>query len=240
MELGAASPTSAAGRGLDTALALASAAVIAWGVLGLGWSVFTVMALFWFENVVIGVFNVLRMLVSGARIGGAGVVSAVAMATFFTVHYGMFTAVHGVFVVMLFGMPELGRQAMDDGFYGPLGTMMQSLFGGGEGWLAIVAIVIVHAVGFVQWAMATRELPTPLKELMGAPYGRIVVLHITLIAGGFLIMALKAPELGVLLLVALKLGYDLMSLRREPGKTEEQEAQSRARRLLAIGRRNLR
>jgi hypothetical protein len=46
MELGAASPTSAAGRGLDTALALASAAVIAWGVLGLGWSVFTVMVAF--------------------------------------------------------------------------------------------------------------------------------------------------------------------------------------------------
>jgi hypothetical protein len=238
MELGAASETSVAGRRLDTALALASAAVIAWGVLGLAWSVFTVMALFWFENVVIGALNVLRMLVSGARIGGAGIVGAVAMATFFTVHYGMFTAVHGVFVVMLFGMPELGRQAMDGGFYGPLGNMMQTLFGDREGWLAIAAIVTVQVASFVQWAMATRELPTPLKELMGAPYGRIVVLHITLIAGGFLIMSLKAPELGVLLLVALKLGYDLMSLRREPTKAGEHETQSRVRRLLVVGRRN--
>jgi len=41
---------------------------------------------------------------------------------------------------------------------------------------------------------------------MGAPYGRIVVLHITLIAGGFLVMSLKAPVLGVLLLLALKAG----------------------------------
>lgn len=239
MELQSTTAASAVGRGLDAALAIASAAVIAWGVLGLGWSVFTVMALFWFENVVIGGFNVLRMLVSGARMGGSGIVGALAMAAFFTVHYGMFTAVHGVFVVMLFGMPEMGRQAMDGGFYGPLGTMVQTLFGDGEGWLAIAAIVTVHAVSFVQWAIATRELPTPLKDLMAAPYGRIVVLHITLIAGGFLIMALRAPELGVLLLVALKLGYDLISLRREPRRQEEQQAQLRARRLLAIGRRNL-
>jgi hypothetical protein len=231
--------SAAAGRGLDTVLAIASAAVIAWGVLGLAWSVFTVMALFWFENVVIGGFNVLRMLVSGARIGGAGIVGALAMAAFFTLHYGMFTAVHGVFVVMLFGMPELGRQAMDGGFYGPLGTMVQTLFGDREGWMALMAIVTVHAVAFLQWTIATREEPTPLKDLMAAPYGRIVVLHLTLLAGGFLIMSMRAPELGVLLLVALKLGYDLMSLRRETTRAGEQEAQSRARRLLVTGRRNM-
>jgi len=118
--------------------------------------------------------------------------------------------------------------------------MAQTLFGGGEGWLAVLAIITMHAVSFVQWMLATRELPTPLKDLMAAPYGRIVVLHITLIAGGFLVMSMHAPELGVLLLVALKLGYDLMSLRREPRKHEEQEAQARARRLLVVGRRNLR
>ena len=36
-----------AARGLDVALALAGAAVIAWGVLALGWSPFFVMLLFW-------------------------------------------------------------------------------------------------------------------------------------------------------------------------------------------------
>lgn len=226
-------------RALDAALAIASTAVIAYGVLVLGWSVFIVMALFWFENVVIGGFNVLRMLVSGARMGGAGIVGAFAMAAFFTVHYGMFTAVHGVFVVMLFGMPELGREAMNGSFYGPLGTMVDRLFGSGEGWIAILAIVAVHAVSFVQWAFATRAQPTPLKELMAAPYGRIVVLHITLIAGGFLIMSMHAPVLGVLLLLALKLGYDLITLRRSPQKQEEHEAQARARRLLMVGRRNI-
>ena len=97
--------------GLDRALALASAAVLAWGVLALGWSPFVVMMLFWFENVVIGVANVAKMLVAGARLGGLGLAGAVAASAFFTVHYGMFTAVHGVFVVLLFGTAELGRSA---------------------------------------------------------------------------------------------------------------------------------
>jgi hypothetical protein len=226
-------------RRIDAALAVASALVIAWGVLALGWSVFFVMALFWFENVVIGGFNVLKMLVSGARLGAGGVIGAVFTAAFFTVHYGLFTAVHGIFVVMLFGMPELGRETMNGGFYGPLATMVERLFAGGEGWMAIVAIVAVQAVAFAQWALATRELPTPLKDLMAAPYGRIVVLHIALIAGGFLVMSLHAPVLGVLLLLALKLGYDLITLRRGPQQQQEHAAQVRARRLLVIGRRNL-
>lgn len=209
-------------RTLDSALAVGSAVVIAYGVLALDWSVFAVMALFWFENVVVGAFNVLRMLVSGERMGITGIVAALFMAAFFTVHYGLFTAVHGVFVVLLFGTVELGREAMNGGLAGPLGRLFGALVSNREGWLAMLAIVTVHAAGFVQWVLTSRERPTPLKELMGAPYGRIVVLHVSLIAGGFLVMSLHAPVLGVLLLIALKLGYDLLALRRalppDPGR----------------------
>jgi hypothetical protein len=227
---------SVSNRWLDAALAIGSAAVIACGVLVLGWSVFTVMALFWFENVVIGVFNVLRMLVSGERMGITGLVAALVTAAFFTVHYGLFTAVHGVFVVMLFGTAELGREAMNDGLAGPLMRMVTALVADREGWLAMVAIVAVHAVAFVQWIFASRSRPTPLKELMGAPYGRIVVLHVTLIAGGFLVMSLQAPVLGVLLLIALKLGYDLVDLRRASRETTV-DAPGTADQLLAAARR---
>lgn len=227
------------GRRLDAVLAIGSAALIAYGVLALGWSVFIVMALFWFENVVIGGFNVLRMLVSGARIGGAGMAGAVAMAAFFTVHYGGFTAAHGFVVLLVFGLPELGHPLMERGTFGPLGPMVQTLLGDRADWLAMAAIVVImHTASFVRWAKATREQPTPVKELMAAPYGRMVVLHIALLAGGFLIMSLKAPAAGVLLLVALKLGYDLTSLWREPMRADEHGAPSRARRLLVVDRRS--
>jgi hypothetical protein len=197
---------------LDAALALGTAAVLAYGVLRLGWPVFAVMAFFWFENVVIGAFNVAKMLTSGARLGAAGFVGSLAIAAFFTFHYGMFTAVHGVFVVALFG-GETGAGGAR-GLFGPLLHMLDRLIASGDGLLAAAAIVLVHAAGFVQWSLATRSQPTPLKELMSAPYGRIVVLHVTLIAGGFLVQGLRAPVAGALLLVALKLSYDLVALAR--------------------------
>jgi hypothetical protein len=207
--------------GLDRALALASAVVLAWGVLVLGWSPFVVMMLFWFENVVIGVLHVVKLLVTGARMGAAGAVGGVALATFFTVHYGMFTAVHGVFVVLLFGTGELGRQAMDGGLSGPVSAMVNYLFAERDGWLAVIAIVLLHLSGLVQWLARTRESPPPLKDLMGAPYGRIVILHVTLIASGFLVQALGAPVIGALMLVGLKLAYDLIALGREHRQAAE-------------------
>ena len=104
-------------RGIDSALAVGAAVIVAYGVLVLQWSVFVVIALFWFENVVIGVLNVAKMLISGARIGGFALIAALALAAFFTVHYGMFTVAHGVFVVALFGKSELGDSA--NGLFAP-------------------------------------------------------------------------------------------------------------------------
>jgi hypothetical protein len=201
--------------GIDRVLALASAVVLAWGVLVLGWSPFVVMLLFWFENVVIGVLHVVKLVATGARMGVAGLVGGVALAAFFTVHYGIFTAVHGAFVVLLFGSGELGPHAMDGGLAGPLWVMADHLLSERDGWLAVTAIVLLHLSGLLQWLTRTRGAPPPLKELMGAPYGRIVILHVTLIASGFLVQALKAPVAGALLLVGLKLAYDLVSLGRE-------------------------
>lgn len=198
----------------DLLLAAAAAAVIGYGVLVLGWSVFVVMALFWVENVVIGIFNVARMLITGARLGAVVFVGSLAMAAFFTVHYGMFTAVHGVFVVMLFGGGEVGSGATAGSLFDPLLRMLDRLLADRDGWLAIGAITALHGASFAQWWGATRAAPTPLKSLMGAPYGRIVVLHLTLIAGGFLVQALHAPIAGALLLIALKLAYDVMTLSR--------------------------
>jgi Family of unknown function (DUF6498) len=44
---------------------------------------------------------------------------------------------------------------------------------------------------------------------MFRPYGRIVVLHLTVLLGGFLVMGLGAPVAAIVLLVALKTAIDL-------------------------------
>jgi len=201
----------AAWRGIDLALAFVAAAMIVYGVLVLGWSVFVVIALFWLENVVIGIFNVARMLISGARLGGAGLIAALALSAFFTVHYGMFTAVHGVFVVMLFGQPELGGAL--SGLFGPLTRMIDYLLADRDGWFAAVGITLLQAAAFFRWMAASRApSAAALPALMFAPYGRIVILHVTVIASGFLVAMLNMPIVGAILLVALKLVFDIVSV----------------------------
>ena len=63
------------------------------GVIFLGWRVFSILLIYWMENVVVGVFNVLRILFADPhppqpplpRFGRAFLVA------FFCLHYGLFT-----------------------------------------------------------------------------------------------------------------------------------------------------
>jgi len=48
-----------------------------------------------------------------------------------------------------------------------------------------------------------------LPQLMQQPYGRIVVMHLAIIFGGFIMIALHSPTAGLLLLVFLKILLDL-------------------------------
>src|SRR5256885_4085854 len=72
------------------------------GVLLHHWTVFAVVLLYWSENVIVGGFNVLRMLIARPQQGLAWAMKAF-LIPFFCIHYGMFTFVHGVFVFLLLG-----------------------------------------------------------------------------------------------------------------------------------------
>lgn len=203
-------------RLIDIALAVAATVIVAYGVLVLGWSVFVVIALFWFENVIIGVFNVAKMLTSGVRLGSYGLIAVLALATLFTVHYGMFTVGHGALVVTLFGQTELGGSPR--GLFAPLGRMLDYLLADRDGWFAAAGITLLQAAAFCRWWGATRAQPAPLPALMFAPYGRIIILHVTIIVSGILVAMLKLPVLGALLLVALKLAFDIAAANASVGR----------------------
>ncbi len=176
-----------------------------YGVLALGWEVFPIMLLFWLENVVIGVFNVLKMLLSEPH-EPAKWLGKLFLVPFFCVHYGMFTLVHGVFVLGFFGKQfKQGASfpSVSDviGFIGELEL----------GW-AVLALVASHAFSFGYNYLWRGEFRTSsLQKLMQQPYGRVVVLHLAILGGGFLIMALKSPTAGLVLLVVLKIVLDVRS-----------------------------
>jgi hypothetical protein len=173
------------------------------GVFFLGWEVFPLMFLFWAENLVIGAMNVLKMLMAqpGSGVTWAGKLFLV---PFFCVHYGMFTLVHGLFVLTLFGR-EGDR---------PRGGPSVDLFVSAMreyhlGW-AVAGLVISHGVSLVSNYINGGEYRrAEVGQLMSQPYGRIFVLHIALLAGGFLMAALNSPVAGLLVLIALKIVFDL-------------------------------
>ena len=159
------------------ALVLANAVPLV-GVLFFGWDLANVMVLFWAESAVIGVYNVAKMLtMSGAR--------AIPLALFFTVHYGMFMLVHLVFVLVLTQPGGPFEGGPDDGPFAQLPDLMTVSFA-----VAIAALFISHGVSFVVHFVLGGERPEKMNELMGAPYGRIVVMHIAIILGAGLTLAL--------------------------------------------------
>ncbi len=193
-----------------SALALIAANLIPlYGVLVLRWDVFPLIFLYWVENVIVGVFNVFRMLSTPPYdlktwIGKAFIVP------FFCVHYGMFTGVHGIFVMVLFG----GYGDKGAPFPGP------DIVADSIRQYALLApaagLFLSHGFSFVWNFLGKGEYKKAgFKALMARPYSRIIVLHLTIIFGGFLVMALESPVLGLLLLLTLKVGFDLGAHIRE-------------------------
>jgi hypothetical protein len=214
------------------ALVLANLVPLA-GVMWLGWSVSSIIILYWFENVVIGVVNVARMLTLapanatvGTMIGGP--ISQTAAQTlsqlnvgaavhgvkfvlipFFIVHYFMFCAGHGIFVFSLFP-DEHGYFAEQNGMelIGTLGRAIE-IFSTPLA-VAAAALAISHVVSFVVNYLGGGEYRRlDMQRLMTMPYGRIVVLHLTIIFGGMATMAIGAPIWLLVVFVVLKTAVDL-------------------------------
>ena len=185
------------------------------GVLLFDWSVFDVVFFYWAENVIIGGINVVRILTSGGdivsaddprlrgrklpRVNGS---AKVFLASFFAVHYGLFCWGHQQFVIGLFGD---GRSVVD--------VISDPVIGVG-----LLAIAGSHLFSFFKNYIGGGENQrTTAAALMKRPYGRIIVLHVTIIVGGFLVMLADSPVLLLVALVVIKTLVDLWQHDRERG-----------------------
>ncbi len=178
---------------------LAANAVPLAGVLFLDWSVFALVLLYWCENVVVGAFNVLKILFAEPQDLWVNA-TKLFLIPFFIVHYGMFTFVHGIFVIMLFG-PHTGMAPSVDLFSAAIRHT-------GIG-IGVVAVILSHGYSFFYNYLFTGEYRRMSPQvLMGQPYARVVVLHVTIIASGFATAALGAPVAALIILVALKTFID--------------------------------
>lgn len=182
------------------------------GVLAWGWEVFPLVLLFWCENVIVGAFNVLKMLLAeqGERLGW---LVKLFLIPFFCFHYGLFTLVHGVFVVGFFGGAfRSGASPPDANFF------WQAIKQHHLQW-AVAGLAVSHGFSLaVNYIGRGEYRRAQVRELMAQPYGRVVVLHLTILGGAFLMAALGSPTAGLALLVMLKIVLDVRAHLREREK----------------------
>jgi hypothetical protein len=179
------------------------------GVLFFGWSLWTILVLYWLENGIVGFWNICRILVArnsflpGLPVMPSGFASAgrIAIATFFSFHYGIFWLVHGLFVFLLPMFAGLGSAIGSS----PFGQVVWSSVA-----LGGVALFVSHGASFVFNYLGRGEyLRMSPVGLLFAPYGRVVVLHLTILFGAFFAVFLGAPIALLVILVVLKTVLDL-------------------------------
>jgi hypothetical protein len=185
------------------------------GVLLFGWNMLTILLLYWAENAIIGVFNALKMGVI-ARTNRKP--QELALIAFFLFHYGIFWAGHGVFLLVggtltgLVGQSEL-QEILTAGWF----------FADSQRLVSLLALAAGHAYAFLVHFLRPRLYHSlTVDAQMVQPYGRVIVMHVTILGSAALTVFLgwqKAP-VPVILLVLLKILFEGRPLGTIPGKRD--------------------
>ncbi len=197
--------TAAAKRITQSSLLLVAANLVPLiGVLWLNWDVFHILALFWLENVIIGIFGIARLALAN---DGRGITPRLFGSAFFLVHYGLFMAGHGMLLISMFGSAPDDDQGIAD---------FVALLTEGAGALAALALVGSHLWSFVSNFLGGHEYQQLRPNAaMALPYQRMVITHVALLVGGLWLQQLDQPMGGLVILVILKIGMDLGLHKRE-------------------------
>jgi hypothetical protein len=184
------------------ALVIANLVPVA-GAVFLGWRLSDVMVLYWAESAVVGFWNLCKILMIGRWLGlFAGM--------FFLGHFGGFMAVHFLFIYTIFiegvgsgGTPGGGELA-------EVGHMFLRL------WPALLALFISHGLSFwLNFVGRGEYRGKTVNRQMSEPYRRIVFMHLVLIFGGGLALVLGDTTPVLLIVIALKVVFDVRAHRKE-------------------------
>lgn len=210
-------------KGFITVILILSAnSIPAIGVIYLKWNPYMILLIYWGESLIIGLFNILKMIISGAiqdhKFSPSGFAAGAGLSAFFTVHYGMFMFVHGIFIVffmfMTFSSDSSGSGTLNDPFSAisllfPKNMttieLLESEFS------AIAALFISHLVSFYIYFLKTGEYNNTTADFyMMRPYKRIIIMHLTIIFGAFaLFLSGFKSAVFIVIWIGLKIVSDL-------------------------------
>ncbi len=203
-------------KSLDKRLRVSSALIVLAnlvpliGVAFFGWDIFKVLALFWLENVFIGLFAIAKLTVSRAyREYREGLI----VPLFFLVHYGGFMAGHGMVILIMYS-----SQFEDPGIIDPMEFYFLK-FLLEFSWIAVVALFASHLWSFITNFLGSVEKKRlTVRDAMAMPYRRMIITHVALLVGGFFLMEQGQPLVGVVLWVLMKIALDVGFHRRQHGR----------------------
>lgn len=207
------------------------------GIFLFGWLPGVILVMYWMESAVVAFYNVLRMLMASAfettgKFNAAGILGGGFLSAFFVVHFGIFMLVHGIFLVVFMAMglipaplewglnpekiePSAGMGIVASFFFPEslLGFLASPGFG-------VAAIFVSHGISFALHFVKGREyVGAEAGNLMMQPYKRIIVMHLTIIAGAFLMFGAQMAGFSgagfIAVLVVLKLVVDLRAHYKE-------------------------
>jgi hypothetical protein len=219
-------------RWLSAAVLVAVNLIPLIGVAFWGWSLMLILVLYWIESGIVGLINVFKIAraqgsssigVGGSRVtlrmsGMAAGLARGGIIGFFIFHYGMFWVVHGVFVFLLplfagMSVAEPGASEPGPMDFGPL--PLQGL------GLSALGLAVSHGISFfVNYLGRGEYLHVSPEQQMMSVYGRVFVLHITILGGAFMVGFFGTPFAALVLLVGLKTVIDLYFHLREHGRPD--------------------
>lgn len=171
-------------------------------VLNEHWSVSQLVLLFWLENIIIGIINIFKMLTCQPDKRPRNQNDRKSI-TFFAIHYGGFTLVHGIFVMTFFFVIDFDNGPIA-GDYGLADTLSSRDF-----WWAFMALLLSHGFSYYwHFYKGDEKNMETVNSLFFKPYGRVIILHLTIILGAWLVIWLQQPIWALLLLVFLKIVLD--------------------------------
>ena len=188
------------------------------GVLFLGWDAATIVLLYWVENLIIGVYNILMMILVKVESRSAQF-KKLFMIPFFTVHYGGFCAAHGFFLLTFFKIGgDMDVFSPQDPWPGPLVFVQLLVSVVAQLWESrpvgfewpVLGLLVSHGISFIRnYLIGGEYLTRSIGKLMSRPYKRIVLMHVAIIAGGVPIMMLGSPVPLLCILIMLKITMDI-------------------------------
>lgn len=188
------------------------------GLIFFGWDWREILIFYWLTNITIGVLTIIDMIRTtstetprSSRISPPADVPQAAlfanppfaairifMTGFFTVHYGFFTLIHGIFVFTFAG-GGYNNIEKHDLTMGP-----------------ILLAWLISFIGMVAIRFVSLPSALPIQKIMTGAYKRVLPLHLAIIAGGFIILTFDFGTGAAVVLILLSAVAEIMSQKKTP------------------------